>query len=87
MYLKSMVKAVTLSLTTALIFAACQHEAPSLPADKTLQDKALQDTAARSFDLSISTDVDLPAGLAKSTGRGARFVLEEGEARSPASAH
>lgn len=79
MYLKSMVKAVTLSLTTALIFAACQHEAPSLPADKTLQDKALQDTAARSFDLSISTDVDLPAGLAKSTGRGARFVLEEGK--------
>lgn len=79
MYLKSMAKAVTLSLTTAFIFAACQHEAPSLPADKTLQDKALQDTAARSFDLSISTDVDLPAGLAKSTGRGARFVLEEGK--------
>ena len=42
-------------------------------------DQALQDTAARSFDLSISTDVDLPAGLAKSTGRGARFVLEEGK--------
>ena len=79
MYLKSMAKAVTLSLTTALIFAACQHEAPSLPADKTLQDKALQDTAARGFDLSISTDIDLPAGLAKSTGRGARFVLEEGK--------
>lgn len=74
-----MAKAVTLSLTTALIFAACQHEAPSLPADKTLQDKELQDTAARSFDLSISTDIDLPAGLTKSTGRGARFVLEEGK--------
>ncbi|WP_455107420.1 hypothetical protein [Porphyromonas sp.] len=78
MQIKHIAKTVIWSLVATFVFAACQHEDLSTPQQSTL-DQTPKKSSGRTIQLSISTDVNLPAGLLKSIGRNVRFVLEDGK--------
>ncbi|WP_455519350.1 hypothetical protein [Porphyromonas sp.] len=78
MQIKHIAKTVIWSLVATFVFAACQHEDLSTPQQSTL-DQTPKKSSGRTIQLSISNDVNLPAGLLKSIGRNVRFVLRDGE--------